>query len=354
MIQVPPADEPFTLAELQRATRNRGMPLEALRYDLTPSGLHFLLVHFDIPAVDAATWRLEVTGSVAKTLSLSLDDIRTCPARTIAVTMECAGNGRARMAGRRRSQPWLLEAVGTAEWTGGPLADILAAAGVGRDAVEVVFTGADRGIQEGIEHDYQRSLGLIDAARAEVLLAYAMNGRPLEPQHGAPLRLVVPGWYGMASVKWLRRIEAVTRPFSGFQQAVAYRIQAHGDDPGEPVSRIRVRALMAPPGTPEFASDHRFVDAGPVELVGRAWSGAAAVTRVEVAVDGRWHAARLGPAPEPFAWRSWSWTWAAEPGPHILCCRAADARGNTQPLEPFWNLQGMANNYVQTVPVTVR
>lgn len=354
MSQVPPPHEPFSLTELQQATRNRGMPLEGLRYDITPSGLHYLLVHFDIPAADASTWRVEVGGSVGKPLSLSMSELRSRPARTVAVTMECAGNGRSRMSPRTESQPWLLEAIGTAEWTGTPLAGILEEVGVARDAVELVFTGADRGIQDEIEHDYARSLTTKDATRPEVMLAYEMNGRPLEPQHGAPVRLLVPGWYGMASVKWLRRIEAVTEPFDGFQQVDAYRIQRSEDDRGVPIQRLRVRALMAPPGIPAFPSTRRFVDAGPVALFGRAWCGTASVARVDVGVDGAWYQAELGPRVGPFAWRSWTWTWDATIGEHELSCRATDSNGETQPLEPFWNVQGMGNNYVQTVSATVR
>ena len=208
-----PTEGPLTMEELQLATRNRGMPLEGLAYDLTPTGMHYLLIHFDIPVVDPISWRLEVSGNVEGPLSLSLDDIRAHPTHTVPVTMECAGNGRARLFPRPISQPWLTEAIGTAEWTGASLSDVLAAAGVRPDTVEIVFTGADHGTQGDLEHDYARSLPMQEVSRPEVLLAYEMNGRPLEPQHGAPLRLLVPGWYGMTSVKWLTRIEAVTEPF---------------------------------------------------------------------------------------------------------------------------------------------
>jgi len=354
MSQMPPADEPFSLAELQKATRNRGLPLEALRYDITPAGLHYLLLHFDIPLTDAATWRVEIGGNVDRPLSLSIDDLMARPSRTIPVTMECAGNGRVRMPNRIRSQPWYLEGIGTAEWTGTPLRGVLEDAGIRPDTVELVFGGADRGVQGKIEQNYERSLTLGDASQPEVLLAYAMNGRPLEPQHGSPLRLIVPGWYGMTSVKWLKRIEALTQPFEGYQQTHAYRIQMSEDDPGIRVDRIKVRALMTPPGIAEFPADNRIVDAGRVEIFGRAWCGGAAIASVEVGAGGNWHKAELGPEIGPFAWRPWSWTWQAQPGEHILSCRATDANGNTQPLEPFWNVQGMGNNYVQTVPVTVR
>ena len=220
--------------------------------------------------------------------------------------MECAGNGRARLSPRPVSQPWLVEAIGTAQWTGTSLRDLLAEAGVGEGTVELVFRGADHGVQGEVEHDYARSLPLREATRPEVLLAYEMNGRALEPQHGAPLRLLVPGWYGMTSVKWLTRIEAVTEPFDGYQQAVAYRYQQDADDPGAGVSRMRVRALMIPPGYPDFMTRRRFVEAGAVTLRGRAWSGNGEIARVELGVDGEWHNAELEEPLGEFAWRGWS------------------------------------------------
>jgi DMSO/TMAO reductase YedYZ molybdopterin-dependent catalytic subunit len=349
-----PTDGPHLREELQLAFRNRGMPLEAMRYDLTPSGLHYLVVHWDIPPVDPASWRLTFGGRVRKPLELTLDEIRARPRQTIPVTLECAGNGRSWLTPRPLSIPWLGEAIGTAEWTGTPLRGLLEEAGLQDDAVEVVFRGADRGIQGEEDQMYGRSLAVAEARRPEVLLAYEMNGRPLEPQHGFPLRLIVPGWYGMTSVKWLTSIEAVTEPFEGFQQASAYRYQRDADDPGEPVQRIRVRALMIPPGIPDFFTRRRVVDRGRVTLSGRAWSGNGPVERVEVAVDGRWAEATLGTPVGAFAWRSWSFEWDATPGEHELACRATDPAGDVQPLEASWNYQGMGNNVVQRLQVTVR
>src|SRR6266487_1543449 len=344
-----PTDELFGLEELQLAGRNRGMPLEAMRYDVTPAGLHYLLIHFDIPAIDPMLWRLQLGGSVNRSRTLSLEEIRAYPRRTIPVTLECAGNGRARLHPRPVSQPWLVEAIGTAEWTGTPLGPLLEEAGLAKDAVEVVFRGSDRGVQGGEEHDYARSLTVADAMRPEVLLAYAMNGVALPPQHGFPLRLIVPGWYGMTSVKWLNSVEVVTDPFDGFQQTIAYRYQRDADDPGTPVTRMRVRALMIPPGIPDFFSRRRLVDHGRVTLAGRAWSGAGPVQRVEVAVDGDWASAALDPPVGDFAWRGWSFEWDACPGEHELSVRAVDAIGDVQPLEQPWNYQGMGNNLVQQV-----
>jgi sulfane dehydrogenase subunit SoxC len=341
--------------ELQLAARNHGMPLEALRWDVTPVGLHYLLIHYDIPVVDPASWRLEVGGRVSRPLSLSLEDLCSRPAVTRAVTMECAGNGRARLEPHIVSQPWLLEAVGNAEWTGVPVAALLEEAGLADDAVEVLFTGLDRGVEGGEEQSYQRSLTLAEAADGP-LLAFAINGEPLPPQHGFPVRLIVPGWYGMTSVKWLSRMDAVAEPFAGYQQATGYRIRAHEDDEGTPVTRIMPRALMAPPGIPDFMTRARFVEPGPCEVTGRAWSGWGAIEAVEVSTDGgtTWAEASLGPEPSPGAWRAWSYAWDAAPGEHELCCRARDAAGNAQPVDADWNVGGYANTSVQRVPVTVR
>lgn len=348
------ADPNVTLEELQLANRNRGMPLEALRYPVTPTGMHYLLIHFDIPYAEADTWRLEVAGLVDRPVTLSMDEIRSRPAVTHTVTMECAGNGRALLNPRPISQPWLLEAIGTAEWTGTPLRGLLDEAGVSPDAVEILFTGSDRGVQADEEQDYQRSLTLDEATRDEVLIAYEMNGAPLEPQHGFPLRLIVPGWYGMSSVKWLERIEAIAEPFHGYQMHSYYYRQS-GDDVGEPVDLIKVRSLMIPPGIPDFLTRTRLVKQGSVTLTGRAWAGRLSVSRVEVSTDGgrTWEDARIDAPFSQYAWRGWSFDWDAGPGRHALCVRATDSEGNVQPTDQPWNYQGMGNTMVHRVDVIV-
>ena len=226
-------------------------------------------------------------------------------------------------------------------------------AGVEDDAVEVLFCGADAGVQGGVRQQFARSLPIEEALRPDVVLAYRMNGAELPPQHGYPLRLVVPGWYGMASVKWLSSIKVLTRPYDGFQQAVAYRYQEDADDAGTPVTWMKVRSLMVPPGVPDFFSRSRILPPGPVLLTGRAWSGQGAVQRVDVGIDGKWAPAHLEHPPAPFAWCAWSMPWVADPGEHELICRATDASGAVQPLEPVWNYQGMGNNVVQRIKVTV-
>ncbi len=342
--------------ELQLAARNHALPLEALRWDVTPIGLHYLLIHYDIPAVEPAAWRLEVGGLVERPLSLSLDDLRGRAAAEVVVTMECAGNGRAHVEPHVVSQPWLLEAVGTARWRGVPVRDVLAEAGAHDGAIEAVFTGLDRGVEGGEEQAYERSLPLEQLLDGDALLAYEVNGQPLPPQHGFPLRLVVPGWYGMTSVKWLSRVTLVDEPFAGYQQRHSYRVRYDEDESGEPITTIAPRSLMIPPGIPEFSTRARVVEAGPCDLVGRAWSGGADITGVDVSTDGgtTWSPAELGPADlGAYAWRSWRFSWNAEPGEYELCCRARDAAGAEQPLEPPWNLGGYVNNAVQRVAVTV-
>jgi DMSO/TMAO reductase YedYZ molybdopterin-dependent catalytic subunit len=349
--------EGISLQELQLAARNHGMPLEALRWDITPIGLHYLLTHYDIPDVDPATWRLEVDGLVERPLSLSLDDLRGRPATEIAVTMECAGNGRALVEPHVVSQPWLLEAVGTAGWRGVQVATLLEDAGIPDRAVEALFTGLDRGVEGEEEQSYARSVSLGELLHGDALLAYEVNGVPLPPQHGFPLRLVVPGWYGMTSVKWLARITLLDEPFDGYQMRHSYRLRQQEDEPGSPLMRMAPRSLMVPPGIPEFLSRDRVIDAGRCEIRGRAWSGEAEIVAVDVSTDGgeSWAAAELGDADlGRWAWRSWRFDWDAEPGEHELCCRARDAAENEQPTAPPWNLGGYKNNAVQRVSVTVR
>ncbi len=346
----------ITQNELQLAVRNHSMPLEALRYEITPIGLHYLLIHFDIPAVDPDNYALTVGGQVRHPLKFTIDQLKARPATTLAVTLECAGNGRARLSPRPLSQPWLVEAVGTAEWTGTRLGPLLEEAGLMDQSGDVVFTGLDRGIQGDIEQQYERSLPLAECRRDEILLAYAINGQPLPPQHGFPLRLIVPGWYGMAHVKWLRAITVLGSSFDGYQQATAYHYRRSDDDSGEPVTRMLPRALMVPPGIPDFMSRVRFLAPSRQVLSGRAWSGCAPVTKVEVSVDGNetWAAADLGDPLSAYAWRPWSYIWdARNPGDYELSVRASDGAGNVQPTGASWNREGVQNNAVQRIRVVV-
>lgn len=341
--------------ELRLASRNHAMPLELLRDDVTPVGLHYVLAHFDLPALDPQTWQLTLDGEVERELRLGLAALQSRPTRTVRLTMECAGNGRAALEPRPVSQPWLNGAVGTADWTGVPLADLLDEAGVSPSAVEVVFTGADRGFERGVEQDYQRGLPLTEAHSSDVLVAYAMNGSPLPVQHGFPVRLVVPGWYGMAHVKWLTGIRLIDHTFEGFQNVVAYRLRQEADEPGVPVTRIEPRALLLPPGLPDFMTRDRVARPGVIPLQGRAWSGWGPISGVEVSTDGgaSWTDARLEAAGHRWAWQGFTMDWDARPGVHELCVRAHDATGRAQGAGPQWNRGGFANNGDQPLRVVV-
>ena len=349
------SDDLFYREEVQLAIRNRGIPLEALRYSITPTGLHYLIIHFDLPDVRLDDWALSIHGLVSEPLRLTLADLQDRPAVTLPVTMECAGNGRALLSPRSTTQPWFVEGVSTAEWTGTPVSGVLQQAGLDDAAVDVVFTGLDWGVQGGEVQPYQRSLSIDEATRDEVLLVYAMNGQPLPPQHGFPLRLLVPDWYGMASVKWLSSIEAVAEPFTGYQMTKSYRYAQSANDLGDPVTVKKPRALMVPPGIPDFTSRVRVVNAGRVLLTGRAWSGRAGISRVEISNDdgATWSDAELDRPVSELAWRGWSFAWEARPGRHRLRARAIDDNGVIQPSEPFWNYQGMGNNMVYPVDVLV-
>ena len=253
--------------------------------------------------------------------------------------------------------PWITGAVGNAEWTGTPLWPLLAAAGISEDAVEVLFTGADSGIEGEIEGAYQRALTIEEIKQPEVMLAYTMNGQPLLPQHGAPVRLLVPGWYGMTSVKWLQTIEVVTEPFDGYFQTGTYVVRQEEDGPGRRATTIIPRSLMIPPGVNDSDTGQRVASIGEYEIQGRAWCGTAEIARVEFSADGgrTWTDAVLERATDQFGWQSWTATWSpTSSGEAVLACRATDATGQTQPDESHWNLGGFENNGIERISVTVR
>lgn len=345
------SQEGITADELRLAARNHALPLEALAHPITPAGLHYLLIHYDIPVVDPATFRLEIAGAVERPLTLSLDDLKARERVAMPITFECAGNGRALLRPRPVSQPWLTEAVGTAEWGGTPLAPLLREAGIAPSAIEVLCEGLDRGVEDDTEQAYERAMPVGDIEGA--LLAWEMNGGPLPPQHGFPLRLVVPGWYGMQNVKWLTRITLIEQPFEGYQNAVSYRMYEADGTPGEPITLMPPRSLTMPPGVPEFSTRDRYVRPGHVALMGRAWSGRGQIERVEVSTDNgaSFAPAELDPPLGEAAWRGWRFDWDAPEGRHVICSRATDSAGNTQPLEPAWNLKGYSNNAVERIPV---
>jgi DMSO/TMAO reductase YedYZ molybdopterin-dependent catalytic subunit len=271
------------------------------------------------------------------------DEVRTLPTRTLMVTLECAGNGRKFLEPPTPGEQWGLGAVGTAEWTGAALHSVLDHAWL-PTAVEVLFRGADEGTPKdlGRRIAYERSLPIDIASGDDILVAYAMNGEPIPPEHGGPLRLVVPGWYGMASVKWLAEIRMVDRPFEGFFQKARYVID------GRPLRGIEPRALIVSPGDGADGS-------GSLEVRGYAWSGRAPVERIDLSDKGVFLASKTVPAnAPPFAWHEFLFRVSLAPGEHVLVARATDSAGNTQPPAPPWNSLGYANNAVRPIRILVR
>lgn len=302
----------------------------AFSHLLTPAGLRFVRCNLGVPRLDE-DHRVELAGELVAPGTLSLRELRERPTVTVTVVTECAGNGRARLQPPVPGEPWGDGAVSAAQWTGVPLCSALH---LKDTAIEVVFTGADGG-------QFQRSLPSEVAMDPGTLLAWEMNGEPIPPRFGGPLRLVVPGWYGMASVKWVSRIEAVARPFEGKFQTERY-VYA----PGHPVTRVRVKSMFTGIPSPLRAGF-------PARLTGLAWGGDGAA-RVEVAVMGEWREARLVGPVLPQAWRRFELHWTPPaPGRWKLSCRAADARGETQPATSRWNPQGYGVNGVQTIEVEV-
>lgn len=322
-------------------------PPEALSEPITPTHLHYIRNHFAVPVIAAEDFRLEIQGAVGRPQMLPLSDLQRLPARTLSVTLECAGNGRSRLAPKIPGLQFHYGAVSTAQWTGTPLSSLLRESAPAPDACEVVFTGADQDDKSG--RSFSRSLPLGLAFHPDLLLAYAMNEAPIAPEYGGPVRLIVPGWYGMASVKWLSRIEVVTQPFDGHFQLTDYRYRQDESESGDPVREIRVRSLFCLPSSVTLA-------AGPQRFHGVAWSGHGPIVVVECSPDNgkSWEAADLAPATDRYAWQSWEWRWEAPPGRTTLLCRAFDAAGNSQPLEQAWNLAGYGNNAVQSVVVEVK
>jgi DMSO/TMAO reductase YedYZ molybdopterin-dependent catalytic subunit len=351
----PPSSTLFSHEEARLAFRNHGMHFEFLDQPITPIASHFQLIHFDVPQLQSEGYSFTIGGRVRTPTSVTLDSLRLRPTVKQPSIMECAGNGRAFAHPRAIYVPWFSEALGVFEYTGTPLRALLEEAGLLDDAVEVVFTGHDEGFDLGVRHHFERALPIDEALSDGVLLAWEANGQPLPPAHGFPLRLVVPSWYGMASVKWLKAITVIDHPFQGVQQAQVYRMTFTGSDAGRPVQKKAVRAAMKPPGVPDLISRHRFVDAGEVGLRGMAWSGHGSVAKVEVSTDDRrtWKVATLEPPVSAHAWTPWRFTWNALPGEHILAARATDVTGNVQPLEAIWNIQGMAQNGVERIAVRV-
>lgn len=315
---------------------------------ITPAGRHYVRTHFPIPTGPRS---IDIDAASSAAAALSFEEIRALPRRSMVVTLECAGNGRRFLDPKVPGEQWGLGAVGTATWAGASLRDVLRKVRIPTGTVEVLFRGADEGVPKdlGRRIGYERSLPIEAALRDDVLVAYLMEGQPIPPEHGGPLRLIVPGWYGMASVKWLARITLLDAPFTGFFQRDRYVI---GD---RPLREIAPRAILTHP------EDGATVERA-LSIVGYAWSGAAPVARVDLSRNGgnEWApipSPFLQASPSPQGWTRFSHELLLRPGideEWSLVVRAIDAAGNTQPLAQTWNALGYANNAARPTRIRVR
>ena len=346
-----PHPQPAALVTIDSEPFVGETPIDAIQSWLTPNALYYARNHYDTPSIDVSSWTLAVDGLTASPLQLIYSEIRAMPRRTIPVTMECAGNNRVDLDPPVSGNRFQGGAVSTAFWAGVSLPDVLDRAGVPDSAVEVVFEGADTGspVPGAPPSPYGRSLPIDLARDPDMLLAYEMNGEPLPEDHGYPLRLVVPGWYGMASVKWLTRISLVDQPYEGFFQRDRYILDT-GNGHTEPLAHMLVKSLFSRP------RHGQVFDQSQLEVAGLAWSGVGEIDSVEMSEDfgETWEPAELGTLAQKYTWRQWHirWTPAAK-GHHTLMVRARDALGNVQPMENTWNRLGYAVNAVQSVCVNV-
>ncbi|HUJ22124.1 MAG TPA: sulfite oxidase [Bryobacteraceae bacterium] len=330
------------------------MPLEGFATWITPVDRFFVRTHVYTPKVDPAQWRLRIEGEVATPMTLSLADLRQFPRAELVSVLECAGNGRGFYQPAVAGLQWTHGAVGNARWSGIRLADVLKKAGPNASAKEVLLNGAD--VPLGTMPDFVRTIPLEKAVHRDTLLAFEMNGEPLNASHGFPLRVVAPGWAGDNWVKWLTNVEVRHQEFDGFFMKTAYRRPVRTVAPGAavdpadmtPVTSIRPKSVIASP------VEGQTIATGPSTIRGAAWSGESPLKTVEVSTDrGRsWHPAKLGPERAKYAWRLWEADWNAERrGSYVLMARATDEAGETQPLVEEWNPSGYLWNVIPQVRV---
>jgi DMSO/TMAO reductase YedYZ molybdopterin-dependent catalytic subunit len=321
----------------QKEPKNLEAPFDRIDSYLTPTELFYIRSHFPIPALDRAAYQLRIDGAVRRPFTLSYDELRNMPSETRVATLECAGNSRVFLVPQVQGAQWELGAVSNAEWTGVPLRALLDRAELSEDAYEIVLEGADRGTpkEEPIPPEpisYVWGVPRAKAIQPEVLIAYQMNGRDLPRDHGFPARAIVPGHYGMASVKWLTGIQAVREPFHGYWQTSDYAYWASMD--GKPVRRplgeMQLKSEIARPRVYETLAPNQIYT-----VSGAAWTGETDVTEIAVSTDGgrTWAQAEFLDPVRRHAWRRWKFDWLTpkEPGQYTLLARAKDADGLIQP-----------------------
>ena len=332
---------------------NAETPPGARRSRVTPTASFFVRCNFDIPALSASQHQIELTGALARSQVLGVGHLQLLGARKETITLECAGNGRIQMRPLPPGAPWNDGAVSTAEWTGVPLERVLDQAGLSDQATHILVEGADAGDfegQPGRRTSFARALPRDKALHPDTLLAWGMNGEPLPRAHGGPVRLIVPGWYAMASVKWVTRITALTHPYAGPFQGERYVYDPGDGTTPTPVEAMRVKSQLLQP------RDGERLPMGPVELWGRAWAGEQAITSVEVQIGGggEWQAARLIEPARHNCWVAWAFDWTPERrGQFLLRARATDDAGRVQPERAAANRLGYGENSIPAVRVEI-
>lgn len=333
---------------------NSETPLSDVHSWVTPNRLFFVRNHFDVPEIDVSQWRLRIAGCVERELELTWEQLESLPVRSVFATVECAGNGRSFLQTRVEGVQWGAGAVGHAEWSGVPVRDLLQEAGLKPDVAELVFEAADRGAEPDHPETmpFARSLPLEKALHPDTLLATRMNGELLEPSHGFPVRLLAPGWYGVASVKWLTRIEAVDAPFRGYFQTAKYTIQrqtGRGTET-EVVGPMPTKSEIIRPQSGDV------LGVGTNRIFGMAWAGEDAVETVEVSTDGgaTWNRAELVGPRAAYSWTLWEYLWeVAAAGEHLLLARAVSERGDIQPTRHVPLCGGYRINFSRPTPIRV-
>jgi DMSO/TMAO reductase YedYZ molybdopterin-dependent catalytic subunit len=344
----------------ERSPVNLEFPFPTLNDTLVPNHRFFVRSHFAVPKIELESWRLKVDGHVKNELQLNYQELRQLPTSTVSATIECAGNSRAFLVPKARGVLWELGAVGNAKWSGVSLSNVLERAGVREGAVEVILEGADVGEvsddpkSPGPIH-FVRSLPIAKAKKPEVLLALQMNNETLPLDHGFPLRAIVPGWYGMASVKWLTRITVSAVPFQGYWQTMSYTYwKREADRPTLiPISEMQVKAEVARPCLHEvIKADSQY------RIFGAAWAGEANVKQVDVSTDGgmTWHESKLLGDATPFTWRLWEFEWRVPKaaGAYRVMAKATDDRGRSQTAEHNRDHGGYLIHHTLPIDVEVR
>ncbi|MFL2645289.1 MAG: sulfite oxidase [Dehalococcoidia bacterium] len=349
------ATEPLKNTQLSTDPSVIGLQVESMNGDTIPNDNFFVRSHSTQPIINMNTWKLDIFCDDTCIKSLNYDQILSMPSTEFKNVLECAGNSRAAIQPPVEGLLWDNSGVSSASWTGVSVSQIIEGLDLD-DCVEIAFIGADTNINPSTNsnENFGASLPIEKALLPEIQLVHSMNGEPLPASHGYPLRLIVPGWYGMASVKWVTEIRLLSKAYYGFHQSEYYVYQKLGDlasDKPERVTTMQVKSLITAPNRGQSFADC------PVTIKGKAWTGAGSVSSVEITLDEgqTWHAATLQENDQPRHWTSWEYTINdASPGYYIAQSRASDSEGNIQPLKPEWNFRGFANNGIHGVPFRIK